>query len=76
MLGFFPFKLKDSVTHKPIIRNPILAIPRDRITVDDGIRLKSLPSGLSKATITLQQGDREKELELIGGFIGQWFGQN
>lgn len=69
LADIFPY-LKDYITHKPVIKNSILAIPRDRITINDGIRLQSLPTGLSEATITLEEKNQEKELELIGGFIG------
>ena len=68
LADLFPY-LKDYITHEPSQKNPILSIPRNEITIDDGIRLQSLPLGLSETTFTLEKGKQEKELELIGGFI-------
>ena len=64
----FPY-LKDEITHNPVVKNPILSIPRSKISVNDGIRLERLPIGLSETSFILKRSGEEK-LKLIGGFIG------
>lgn len=69
LADLFPY-LKDQITHNPIERNSILSVPRSEITVKDGVRLESLPVGLSETSFLLKQLGKEQELKLIGGFIG------
>ena len=69
LADLFPY-LKDEITHNPTQQNDILSIPRAEITVKDGVRLESLPVGLSETSFILKESGEEKELKLIGGFIG------
>lgn len=67
----FPY-LKHPITNAPTIRNPILAMPREKLTEKDGLSSGSIPTGLSRASFTLKSAstDESKELELIAGFLG------
>lgn len=65
----FPY-LQHYITHAPTLRNPILEIEPDQLTVDNGISPKSLPTGLSQAPFTLTAPDGKYALELVAGFIG------
>lgn len=74
----FPY-LKDPVTQKPSIpvttlpdiRNPILDIEPEELTVEGGINPDSLPPGLSRAEVVLNTlTSPSKQLELVAGFIG------
>lgn len=69
--GFlFPY-LKDDITQEPSVKNPMLAIEPEKLTVQHGIHLSSLPSGLASAPFTLNTPTcTEYPLELIAGFIG------
>lgn len=70
-LGYlFPY-LKHSITQGPSVENPMLAIEPEELTVENGIRFGSLPSGLSCAPFTLDTPTcKEYPLELVAGFIG------
>lgn len=67
----FPY-LMHPVTNAPTIRNPILAIPRENLTEEDGISSAKVPTGLSRASFVLKSAsaDDSKELELVAGFLG------
>ncbi len=67
----FPY-LTHSVTNAPTIRNPILAIPRENLTEEDGLSPAKVPMGLSRAPFVLKSAsaDDSKELELVAGFLG------
>ncbi|MGE5655431.1 MAG: DUF4419 domain-containing protein [Actinomycetota bacterium] len=74
----FPY-LKDPVTQKPSIpvktlpdiRNQILDIEPEELTVEGGISPHSLPPGLSRAEFVLKTlTSPPKQLELVAGFIG------
>ncbi len=67
----FPY-LKHPITNAPTIRNPILDMPREKLTERDGLSSGSIPTGLSRASFTLKSAsaDDSRELELIAGFLG------
>ncbi|HNP83421.1 MAG TPA: DUF4419 domain-containing protein [Nitrospira sp.] len=67
----FPY-LTHPVTNAPTIRNPILAIPREKLTEEDGISSAKVPTGLSRAPFVLKSAsaDDSKELEIVAGFLG------
>ena len=69
LADLFPY-LKDGITHNPNIQNSILSIPRTEITIKDGVRLERLPVGLSETSFVLNKSGKDKELKLVGGFIG------
>jgi Domain of unknown function (DUF4419) len=66
----FPY-LQDPVTHAVTVQNPILAVDRATLKVENGISPNSLPLGLSKVVIKLKADQAHPyELELIAGLIG------
>lgn len=67
----FPY-LTHPVTNAPTIRNPILAIPRENLTEEDGLSSAKVPTGLSRAPFVLKSAsaDDSMELELVAGFLG------
>ncbi len=77
LVYLFPY-LQDAVTKQPLhqvknlpdVRNHILDIPLEELTVEDHIRLADLPSGLSRAEFKYKEGLIEEQQELIAGFIG------
>ena len=70
LADLFPY-LKQSQGLVPSIRNGILNIERSQLTVDDGISLASLPSGLSQVAFKLKMRNKQQyNLELMAGFIG------
>ncbi|HLO52255.1 MAG TPA: DUF4419 domain-containing protein [Kamptonema sp.] len=70
-LGYlFPY-LKHSITQGHSVKNPMLAIAPEELTVENGIHFRSLPSGLSCVPFTLDAPTcKEYPLELVAGFIG------
>lgn len=71
LADLFPY-IEDGVTNAPIVRNPILAIPREQLTSEQGLSPKSVPTGLSRAPFTLHLGvdGSSRGMELIAGFVG------
>jgi hypothetical protein len=71
LADLFPY-VKHRITDAPIVRNPILDIPRTNLTEKDGLSSSAIPTGLSRAPFTLKSGsiDNEKELEIVAGFFG------
>lgn len=69
LADLFPYLL-DRVTNAPSMPNPILAIARSDITVNDGIPSRVLPLGLSQVPFKLTLNQQEYSLELLAGFIG------
>lgn len=71
LADLFPY-INNPRTKAPTERNYVLTIPREKLTVEDGLSPKSVPTGLSQAPFTLTvQGTQEKQdLELIAGFMG------
>lgn len=65
----FPY-INSRITKTPTIKNPILAIPRQELTIDDGISTEAFPNGISQASFRLNTRDGESQLELVAGFIG------
>ena len=65
----FPY-LNSRITKTPTIKNPILAIPREELTIDDGISTRAFPNGISQASFSLNTPQGESQLELVAGFIG------
>ncbi len=67
----FPY-VTHPVTNAPTIRNPILAIPRESLTEEDGLSPRKIPVGLSRAPFTLKLAstDKSQEFELVAGFLG------
>ena len=67
----FPY-VTHPVTNAPTIRNPILTIPRENLTEEDGLSPGKIPIGLSRAPFVLKSGFTvdSKELELVAGFLG------
>lgn len=65
----FPY-INSRITKTPTIKNPILAIPRQELTIDDGISTEAFSNGISQASFSLNTPDGELRLELIAGFIG------
>jgi hypothetical protein len=71
LADLFPY-INDDRTKTPTVRNPILATPREKLTVEDGLSPESVPTGLSQAPFKLSflPTQQTYELELIAGFIG------
>ena len=71
LADLFPY-VKDPITKAPTVRNPILAIPREQLTTNDGLSLKRIPVGLSRAPFTLASTSAQEStaMELIAGFMG------
>jgi Domain of unknown function (DUF4419) len=70
LADLFPY-LKHPKSQIPTIRNSILSIDRSQLTVDDGISLADLPSGLSQVAFKLEMRNKQQyNLELMAGFIG------
>ncbi|MBV6627116.1 MAG: DUF4419 domain-containing protein [Rivularia sp. (in: Bacteria)] len=65
----FPY-LKDDITNSPTYKNPILEIPREELTIANGIPPQAFPNGISQAAFTLNTPDGKSRLELLAGFIG------
>lgn len=71
LADLFPY-VNDPVANTPTLRNRILSIPREQLTVADGLRPKSVPTGLSQApfTLTCVPTLEKHELNLVAGFMG------
>lgn len=70
LADLFPY-LKHPKSLIPTIRNSILSIDRSQLTVNDGISLAALPSGLSQVAFKLEMPNQQRyTLELMAGFIG------
>ncbi len=67
----FPYIEPSLIKSQPVlIRNPILSIPRDYLTANDGISCRCFPSGVSRVPIKLLNLHQLENLALIAGFIG------
>ena len=70
LADLFPY-IKAPLTANPTVRNPILEIPRERLTSRDGLSMGSVPTGLSRVPlIVVNPESDQKQMELIAGFIG------
>ena len=69
LADLFPY-LKDDITNSPTYKNPILEIPREELTIANGIPPRMFPNGISQASFTLNTLQGESQLELVAGFIG------
>lgn len=71
LADLFPY-INDDRTKTPTVRNPILATPRETVTVKDGLSPMSVPTGLSQAPFKLSflPMQQTQDLELVAGFIG------
>jgi uncharacterized protein DUF4419 len=72
LADLFPYVLDPHHTRasSPTVKNPVLSVPRRKLTVDHGIVPSSLPRGLSRVPVTLETRTTETRLELMAGFIG------
>jgi hypothetical protein len=69
LADLFPY-LKHHTTKLTSERNDILSIDRAQLTVDNGISLASLPSGLSQVSFKLKTPNGQQHtLELMAGFM-------
>ncbi len=71
LADLFPY-VKYQGTDAPTVRNPILAIPRTKLTVKDGLSSRVIPAGLSRSpfSLTSASSDVPSEFEIVGGFLG------
>lgn len=69
LADLFPY-IKDPYTASPTVRNPVLDIPRERLTSPSGLSPTSVPTGLSRAPFILKCASDQQEMDLIAGFIG------
>ena len=69
LADLFPY-IKDPITNAATVRNPILAIPREKLTTKNGLASSDIPVGLSRAPFTLTSTLESKAMELIAGFVG------
>ncbi|MBD2094276.1 DUF4419 domain-containing protein [Trichocoleus sp. FACHB-591] len=71
LTDLFPYIEASWVQSQPrLVRNPILAIERSQLSIDDGLASRLLPLGQSRVGIKLITEGSEQTLELIAGFIG------
>jgi hypothetical protein len=70
LADLFPY-ITDEITNAPTVRNPILAIPREKLTSEGGLSPRSVPTGLSQAPFTVKfTPTQETKMELVAGFVG------
>jgi hypothetical protein len=70
LADLFPY-VKHPITDAPTVRNPILDIPRTKLTEKDGLSSSAIPTGLSQAPFTVTSGSNEsKEFNIVAGFFG------
>ncbi len=68
LADLFPY-IKDPITNAATVRNPILAIPREELTTQNGLSARNIPVGLSRAPFTLASPLGSTAMGLIAGFI-------
>lgn len=66
----FPYLREDSSQLAPTLCNPFLSIAAEDITINDGILLGRLPTGLACAPLEVRFRQQSRSLELLAGFIG------
>lgn len=66
----FPYLTEDSSQLAPTLCNPFLSIAAEDITINDGISLARLPTGLACAPVEVKFRQQSRSLELLAGFIG------
>ena len=70
LADLFPY-LEHPETLAPIVRNPVLAKPREQLTIDDGLLSSQIPEGLATVPIHVQTSTGQLlKMELLGGFLG------
>jgi hypothetical protein len=77
LADLFPYiEASHSESAPLLVKNPILAIPRSQLTVEDGLFTKVLPKGLSRVNCKLIYDPQklgvtvESSIEIVAGFIG------